>query len=202
MTHAARCGTCGGARAPPAWRSGAVCDDRIVLRLLAIIAGLTALCAACAAARGATAPGGCGPAQISGAMTVQRGSAGAGQITYVVRLRNRSKSTCTISGIPGLRLLDRKHRALPTHQRPQHPGVATAILVTLAPGTRTHVAVRFSPDVPGPGEQTIGRCEPVAHYVRVTLPSPAHGTITAPVSPPTSVCSHGAMTVGLLTAAG
>jgi hypothetical protein len=146
-------------------------------------------------------PTGCRAAHLDARMSVLRGSGAAGQITYVLALRNRSTSRCTISGLPGLRLLDRRGRALPTHERPASPGAGTAVLVTLAPGRRAYASARFSPDVPGPGEGATHRCEPVAHAVRVTLPSPARGTLTGPVSPPTSVCSHGALGVGLLSPA-
>jgi hypothetical protein len=159
---------------------------------------LTAAATSAGAASGGTAPG-CRAAQLGGRMSVLRGSAGAGQITYVLALRNRSPARCTISGMPGLRLLDRRGGALPTHERPASPGTGTAVLVTLASGGRAYATVRFSPDVPGPGEGTGRRCEPLAHAVRVNLPSPARGTLTAPVSPPTSVCSRGALSVGLLS---
>lgn len=169
-------------------------------RLLAGVVVLTAVAGAVAHADARTAPG-CRAARLAARMGVLNGSAGAGQITYVVDLRNRSASACTISGLPGLRLLDRRGRALSTHERPAAPGMGTAALLTLAPGRHAYATVRFSPDVPGPGEGTARRCEPVAHAVRVTLPSPAAGTLKGAVSPPTPVCSHGAMSVGLLSSA-
>jgi hypothetical protein len=142
---------------------------------------------------------GCRAAHLGARMSVLRGSAGAGQITYVLALRNRSASRCTVSGLAGLRLLDRRGRALPTHEHPASPGAGTAVLVRLAPGGHAYATVRFSPDVGGPGEGATHRCEPLAHAVRVSLPSPARGRLTAPVSPPTSVCSRGALSVGLLS---
>jgi hypothetical protein len=63
------------------------------------------------------------------------------------------------------------------------------VLVTLNPGQSTRATARFSPDVPGPGEQTLGRCEPIAYSFRVT--GQGGGTTSAKVLPPTSVCEHG-----------
>ena len=68
------------------------------------------------------------------------------------------------------------------------------MLVTLAPGRSAAATLRFSPDVPGPGESTSGPCEQTAHTVRVTLASPGHGSLSGPISPPTAVCEHGSMT--------
>src|SRR5262249_42653789 len=68
----------------------------------------------------------------------------------------------------------------------------TAVRVDLPPGARARATARFSPDVPGPGEQTIGRCEPVAHTLRVA--PGGGGTLRAPIRQPTPVCEHGPMT--------
>jgi len=126
------------------------------------------------------------------------GSAGAGNIVYALRLRNRSSAPCTVTGIPGVTLLDRRGRRLPTHPLPAHPGALTAVLVTLAPGKTATATARFSPDVPGPGEPVSGRrCEPVA-YTLLVRPN-GGGTVRAPIRPPTPVCEHGGMTWSVLT---
>ena len=44
-------------------------------------------------------------------------------------------------------------------------------------------------DIPSGSEGS--PCEPTAHAIRVTLPSPADGMLTAPVSPATPVCERG-----------
>ena len=88
---------------------------------------------------------------------------------------------------------------LPTHVTPVPPGV-TAALIGLAPARSASATLRFSPDVPGTGEQTTGQCEPTAHRVRITLASPGHGTVSGPILPPTPVCEHGGMTETLLSA--
>jgi hypothetical protein len=141
----------------------------------------------------------CTGAQLSGTFSVVRGSAGAGNIVYALRLRNRSPRTCFVSGLAGLRLLGRTGRALPTHVTAAFPGALTAVIVRLRPGAAAKATARFSPDVPGPGET--GRvCEPTAYRVRVT-PPPGGGTLVAPVVPPTPVCEHGRLQLSALSAA-
>ena len=141
----------------------------------------------------------CASSSLAAQMKVIRGSAGAGNIEYRLLLRNTGNATCTVSGHPGLRLLGAAGTALPTHVTPVPPGV-TAALIGLAPGRSAAVTLRFSPDVPGVGEQTTGQCEATAHRVRVTLASPGHGTLSAAILPPTPVCEHGGMTETLLSA--
>ncbi len=141
----------------------------------------------------ASGPSACSPAKLSARMTVIVGSAGAGNIEYRLLLKNTSGTGCLVSGRPGLRLLGAGGQPLPTHVTPVPPG-SIGVLVRLAPGASAAATLRFSPDVPGPGEQTTGPCEKTAHRVRVTLASPGGGTLTGPVSPPTAVCEHGSMT--------
>jgi hypothetical protein len=139
----------------------------------------------------------CTAAHLSGTFRPVPGSAGAGNIVYALRVTNTSTKTCFVTGIPGLQLLDRRNRTLPTHVRPSQPGALTAVLVTLAPGKTAKATARFSPDVPGPGEQTIGQCELKSYWLRVR-PN-GGGTFRAPVQPPTPVCEHGGMTWTVLT---
>jgi Protein of unknown function (DUF4232) len=132
----------------------------------------------------------CRTKQLAGAFTVEPGSAGAGHISYELVLRNRSLRTCQISGYVRMQLLDGHRRPLPTtvvHALP--PGVTT-VKVTLRPGQHAGTTVRFSPNVPGPGEPTRGRCEPVARFVALTPPGQDRPILTT-VTPPTSVCGHG-----------
>ncbi len=140
----------------------------------------------------------CWPAALVAAFSEVRGSAGAGSITYRLRLTNGGPVACTVSGRPGLRLLDRRGRALPTRVSPDHPGTGTAVLVTLKHLASAIADARFSPDVPGKGEPSNRACEPTATRVRVTLASPGSGRVTAPVRPATPVCEHGAIVEGLL----
>lgn len=159
-----------------------------LVALAAAAAGLALAGAWQASARPASAQ--CTGAQLAGSFTVIRGSAGAGNISYALVLRNRSQTMCTLTGLPSVRLLGASGRPLPTHVRAAFPGALTAILVRLAPGGRTRATARFSPDVPGVGEPTQGlRCEPIAYRLRVN--APGGGTATVAITPPTPVCEHG-----------
>ena len=140
----------------------------------------------------------CQAAGLRAAFRVVQGSAGAGSITYTVRLTNRGARACAVSGRPGLRLLGAGGAPLPTAVAPDRRGTGAAALIVLGHGRTAIALARFSPDIPGRGEPVRGRCEPVAHRVRVTLASPGSGSLTGAVSPPTSVCEHGAITEGLL----
>jgi hypothetical protein len=140
----------------------------------------------------------CTGADLAGTFTVVPGSAGAGNIVYALRLENTSRATCTVTGIPGVALLDRRGKRLPTHPFPAHPGALTAVLVTLAPGKSATATARFSPDVPGTGEPVSGRrCEPVA-YELLVRPN-GGGTLQARIRPPTPVCEHGGISWSALT---
>ena len=135
---------------------------------------------------------------LDGLFAAVPGSAGAGQISYALRLRNRSAGACFVTGVPGLRLLGRSGRPLPTRVVPAFPGAGTAVRVGLAPGAAAVATARFSPDVPGPNEQTEGPCERRAYRVRVALPASG---LVVPGRPPTPVCEHGRMVLSVLTAA-
>jgi hypothetical protein len=145
--------------------------------------------------------GACTPSRLTAAMTVVRGSAGAGQISYNVRLKNHSSGACTVSGRPVLRLLDAHGHGLPTKVVPDRPGTGTAALIRLAHGASAVALARFSPDVPGQGESGSGPCEKTAYSVRITLASPGHGSLVGKVRPATPVCEHGRIVLGLLHAA-
>jgi hypothetical protein len=143
----------------------------------------------------------CTANQLSGTFRAVPGSAGAGNIVYALRLRNRSSRICFVSGLAGLRLLGKTGRPLPTHAAPAFRSGLTAVRVVLRPGQAARADARFSPDVPGPGEPVNARqCEPTAYRVRVT-PPPGGGTLIARVSPPTPVCEHGGMSLKALSRA-
>jgi hypothetical protein len=140
----------------------------------------------------------CAASLLAGTFSAIPNSPGAGNVVYALVLRNVSQHDCFVSGIPGVTLLDRHGHRLPTHVRPAQPGALTAVRVDMPPGARARATARFSPDVPGPGEGTIGRCEPVAQTLRVA--PGGGGALRAPIRPPTSVCEHGSMTWTVLTA--
>jgi hypothetical protein len=157
-------------------------------RLITLLALVLAAVASSAAV--ARSDASCSGTQLKGSFSVVRGSAGAGNITYKLTLRNISTRMCTMTGLPQGRLLGKTGKALPTHVKAAFPGGLTAILVRLAPGATTFATARFSPDVPGVGEPTAGtKCEPTAWSFRVT--GQGGGTTLVKLTPPTPVCEHG-----------
>jgi Domain of unknown function (DUF4232) len=121
----------------------------------------------------ASAP--CLASALAGAFTVVPGSAGAGQISYRLRLTNQGDSACTLAGVPDVQLLGQDGAKLPTNVEPAHPADTSAAPVTLSPGDAATAEARFSPDVPGTGDDTGPQCEPKAHTLRVSVGSGAVG---------------------------
>jgi len=150
-------------------------------RLLALVL-VTVAASATATSAVAQSDASCTGAQLKGTFNVVRGSAGAGNITYKLVLKNVSNRMCTLTGLPAGRLLGKTGKPLPTHVRAANPGMLTAILVRLAPGKTTFATARFSPDVPGPGE-------PTSWWFRVL--GQGGGTTKVKLGPPTPVCEHG-----------
>ena len=111
------------------------------------------------------------------------GSAGAGHISYVLKLTNTSSNTCALR-LVGLQLLNASGIQLPTLASP------SSIPVDVAAGASRSYEARFSPDVAGVGDNQTGACEPVASTLRVMVGS---DTVDAPIKPPTSVCEQGSM---------
>jgi hypothetical protein len=140
----------------------------------------------------------CLASALTGTFAVVPGSAGAGQIGYRLRLTNQGDSTCFVSGIPELQLLDQQGAKLPTNSSPAQPGTATAARVDLQPGDAATAEARFSPDVPGGSEQTDGPCEPKAYTLQVSIGA---GSVDATIVPPTPVCERGSLTLSNLAAA-
>ena len=138
----------------------------------------------------------CGGTQLFVSFLVVPYSVGAGNVSYALRVKNVSSSTCTVSGLAGLQLLGMKGKKLPTHVVNADPGVA-AVIVTLEPGRSAWAAGRFSPDVPGPGERQTGPCEQTSYHVSVTVP-PRGDAVVGPFLPPNPVCEHGTISLTLL----
>jgi hypothetical protein len=160
------------------------------ISLAALVVGAVAALSASTAFGHRTAAQ-CAGGQLAGRFAVIPGSPGAGNISYKLTLKNTSATACTVTGLPQGQLLGKTKRTLPTHIRAARPGQLTAILVTLVPGGSTYATARFSPDVPGPGEQTPGACEPTSYWFRVS--ARGGGTTTVKVMPPTPVCEHGTL---------
>jgi hypothetical protein len=137
----------------------------------------------------ASQPAACTADALTGTFSVILGSAGAGQIAYRLRLVNESSSSCFVSGIPEMLLLDEQGAKLPTNVTPDRPGEA-ATPVLLAPGGAATADARFSPDIPSGNEPTGTSCEPRAFTLVVTI---GGGSVAAPVKPPTPVCGRGGL---------
>ena len=135
-----------------------------------------------------TAAAPCLASALAGTFTTVPGSAGAGQITYRLRLTNQGDAACYVAGVPEGRLVGRDGRTLPTNIGPAKPSDSTAGRAVITPGGAATADARFSPDVPGTGDASGPACEPKASTLVVTIGS---GEIEAPVSPPTSVCERG-----------
>jgi len=148
---------------------------------------------------GSAAPAACTGTDLEGRFAVVPGSAGAGNIVYELRLTNPSTSPCAVSGLPAVTLLDRNGSPLPTHVSAAQQGQATAAQIVLQSGQTAKAEARFSPDVPGTGEQHTGPCEAKAYVLRVT--APGGETVAAPISPPTSVCEHGSLSFSVFSSA-
>jgi hypothetical protein len=140
----------------------------------------------------------CSGDSMSGSFSLVPGSAGAGQIVYRLRVKNDSPVACFVSGFPHVQLLGQGGTPLPTNATPDQPGTATAAKVTLAPGQAATADVRFSPDVPGTGDQTGGNCQPKAVTLRVAL---GGAQLDLPITPATSVCERGTLQYRLFTLA-
>jgi hypothetical protein len=170
---------------------------------LGLFGGLVATaCCLClpSLAGGAAREAPCRGSDLSAVFRVVPGSAGAGNIVYILRIRNRSAHACFVSGLAAVRLLDRAGHALPTHFIAEHPGQQMTVRVVLRPGGYAAASARFSPDVPGVGEPVAGRqCERTAYRIRLT-PPPGRGTVSGRMLPASPVCEHGGMTFSVFVA--
>jgi hypothetical protein len=129
--------------------------------------------------------------QLSATFAVVGGSAGAGQIAYLLTVRNASQSRCYVFGLPEVELIAADGAILPTHVAAAQSGSTGSGRVVLAPGASAVTQARFSPDVPGPGDSQSGACQPKAATLRVT--PDGGGTVDATIQPPTSVCERGTL---------
>jgi hypothetical protein len=131
----------------------------------------------------------CLGSDLAGSFAIVPGSAGAGQISYLLSLKNTSHSLCYVHGLPRAVLLGVTGSALPTHVRAA--GGAPNGRIVLEPGASAMAQARFSPDVAGSGDSQSGVCQPVAHTLEVT---PNGGSpLDAAIKPPTSVCQQGTL---------
>jgi hypothetical protein len=135
---------------------------------------------------------------MSGSFSLVPGSAGAGQVVYRLRVKNESPVACFVSGFPKVQLLGAGGAELPTNETPDQPGAPPGARVVLAPNAAATADVRFSPDVPGTGDETGAQCQPKATTLRVAF---GGAPLDVPVSPPTPVCERGTLQYRAFTAA-
>lgn len=128
----------------------------------------------------------------SGTWRVVPASEGAGHVAADIAFKNVSGHTCTVSGFPGVSLLASNDHPLPTNVLRNSAVAVTTIKV--APGAWVHAEMRYSPNVPGPGEPGTGQCEPMTVHALAQLPG---DSAWAPVTldHPTTVCEKGELQV-------
>jgi hypothetical protein len=124
----------------------------------------------------------------SGTWRVIPDSQGAGHVAADLAFQNTSGHTCTVAGFPGVSLLASNDHPLPTNVLKDNSGAVTTIKV--APGAWVHSEMRYSPNVPGPGEPDSGQCEPTAVHVLALLPADSAWTHVT-LDNPTTVCEKG-----------
>jgi hypothetical protein len=138
-----------------------------------------------------------------GAWTAVPGSSGAGHTSSDIAFQNTSSTSCTVSGFPAITLRDGSGNALPTHVTNFSTSPA---VVSVPPGGWIHSELRYSADIPGPGEPTSGACEAEAVTATVQIPGDSHSA-TVTLDTATPVCEQGtieakAFAVGEASAAG
>jgi hypothetical protein len=171
-----------------------------------VVVGTALLVAGCGGGShsGTTAAGSapCASDALSGTFDVVPGSAGAGNIVYRLTLKNTSSSDCWVSGVlvPVAQLQDAGGASLPTHiAAAESPKSTTPARIVVPPGHSVKADARFSPDVPGVGEQHPGPCE--AKAATLSVEAPGGGNVAAAIVPPTAVCSKGALQFSLYSPA-
>jgi hypothetical protein len=117
-------------------------------------------------AGGRPATGRCDAAALRG--SVQGSEGAAGTVWTTIRLRNASGRTCTVHGIPVVRLLGPDGQPVSAPSVPDDPGGS---LVVLRPGQ----AARFAYGVPNVCDRTVA-----GSRVRVTLPA-GRGSLVVPL---------------------
>jgi len=121
-----------------------------------------------------------------------------GDIDYAATLTNAASHSCTLYGYPGLLLLDAKYAPLPTDAL-RIPDPAKRLIILPAGGIATAFG-RFTPDVPGVGDNTtvppggVWVCQPTAVHIQI-IPPDETTHLVVKVTPPTSVCQSGLMQV-------
>ncbi len=140
----------------------------IFLWTLASAAAALLACGALAAGGTAAKAAACNANNFTAHMREIKGSAGAGSISYRLSLTNTGSKACKMGNHAALQLEKADGKDLPTHVH----NAGTAGTITVAAGATAKAELRFSPDIPGPGEPKHGPCEPRASLAVVTLTAP------------------------------
>lgn len=149
--------------------------------------GSVALVAALTAGSASGSVQACSKSMLVVKMSVIKGSFGAGHVSYRLTVKNRGPGNCLLSTYPGLKLLTAKGKGLPTKVIRTQKAKTNVIPV----GETAKATLRFSPDIPGPGEPKTGTCEPKASKIKVSLSGGS--SVVGPIKPATSVCERGTM---------
>ena len=165
----------------------------LLLAFVLLIAGVQAADGGVAQSSARVCVGG----DLAAAFSLEPGSMGAGNVVYRLRLTNVSSAACVLNTPLRFLLFDLHGVALPTHVTVTNAG-KPAWGVIAAHRPVLYAKGRFSPDVPGVGEQERGPCEPVARRLRVTLPAGSH--VTAAITPTTRVCERGSISLTVVPA--
>lgn len=118
------------------------------------------------AARSAQAPATCQNVQL--AIRAQSSNAAAGTVAIIYRIHNMWPRSCTLSGYPGIQLLDRNFMSLPTttHRGGGFVGNIPRRTVLVSPYGTVYFALFYS-DVPVANKPPCAR----AYYVMIIPPN-------------------------------
>jgi hypothetical protein len=95
-----------------------------------------------------------------------QGNGAAGSVRISASFRNTSSSTCSLEGYPGMQMLNKAGKPIPTSVHRGLPGTAPVRSVTLAPGGVAKFYMGFA-DATGYGNK---KC-PTSARVKVTAPN-------------------------------
>ncbi|MGI8493486.1 MAG: DUF4232 domain-containing protein [Acidimicrobiales bacterium] len=135
---------------------------------------------------------------MTATFTIIPGSAGAGHVEGRIVLVNVGTNPCRTGGYVGVQLLGASDTPLPT-KVVRDTGTPVTTIVVPAGGAASAL-VRFSPDVPGPGDNPGPSCQPVASGSEITPPNDTSFVIAH--GPQSSVCEQGTLEVRALQAGG